>query len=146
MPNGMVEIKWKPSQKDLEWTSRRNATTTALQSENDANTAISLSVDNLAAAVGNPGVRVRFVGVYEWIPGPTTLGGNQGLVTTTGAPPSTYNSINDVLQYLERGGRWFLKTAWDNREHIAEFASDGSVNDAIEARPAMVIVGSRCDT
>lgn len=122
MPNGMVEIKWKPSQRDMEWTSRRNGTANSLQAEVDSMTAISLSVDNLAAGAGNPGVRVRFVAVYEWIPGPTSVGGNQGLVTTTGGPPSTYNSINEVLQYLERTGRWFLKTAWDNREHLAEFA------------------------
>lgn len=114
-PNGMVELKFKPTQADMNWlpTEKESAQN---QPELDARTTMTLSATGLPAATG---IRIRLVAVYEWIPKIST---GAGLVTTVGHSPPTYNTMNDILQALDRTGRWFLKTVWDNREYIGEFA------------------------
>jgi hypothetical protein len=115
MPNGMVEILWKPGQADMDTVSTRGPTT-SVQPDFDDKSGITLSVTGIPA---NTGVRVRFVAVYEWFPDTAS----SGLVTTVGTPPPTYNTLTDIMRKLDSTGRWFLKTTWDNREYIGEFAA-----------------------
>lgn len=104
-PNTMMEIKWKPSQADEQFTSGLSpASQTATNAYGlSSRNCITISASGLPPGVG---LRVRFVAVYEYIQQP-----NIGIVGTAGNAPRSKNSINDVLRALDNMGNWFISTA-----------------------------------
>jgi hypothetical protein len=104
-PNTMLELKWKPSQADEQFTSGIS------QANQVATNALGLASRNcltLTASGLSPGVglRVRFVAIYEYLQQPSI-----GIIGTAGNAPRSKNTTNEVLRALDSMGNWFITTA-----------------------------------
>lgn len=107
-PNTYIELKYKPVDGDASFASSfsTGVTAGALGFQLEQNSCLTLGVSGLAPSTG---IRVRFVGVYEYVPAPGT-----GFVSTVGNAPPSHNTHNEVMRALEAGGNWFLQTAAQN--------------------------------
>lgn len=97
MPNDVFEIVWRPTEVDLigrEWVSSPGAAAGA--------TAL---VGTATSIPPSTGIRIRLVGVYEWLPDPAS--GFKNTIVRTPQP----HRLADILAYLDRAGDWMSGTA-----------------------------------
>lgn len=113
MPEGMVEIVWRPSAYETTW--QRGDIVTDSSTDWDKYTAL------VASAAGIPvstGIRVRLVAVYEWIPKPGTGLGLVSLVRN----PVHKGSLANVIDFLDRTGDWMYNGAYKAGHALASMA------------------------
>lgn len=97
MPNDVFEIVWRPTEADLvgrEW----------VASPTVPHGATALVATATSIPVGT-GIRIRLVGVYEWLPDPAS--GFKNTIVRTPQP----HRLADILAYLDRAGDWMSGTA-----------------------------------
>jgi len=94
IPETMAEVKWQPTIEDANFTDPYFTTGTG---RFNACGAMMLAVSNLPTSTG---VRVRFVTTYEWQPKR-----NQGLTASADSRSHSSNSMDDVINALDRSGQ-----------------------------------------
>jgi hypothetical protein len=99
-PMDHLEIKLRPTTADMDWTQPSLPT---LQPDLNRKGAIGFTAKGLPAATG---LRVRLVAVYEWQPL-----ANQGLVTPANARNTSSNTLDHVVNVLDRTGNWMVSAA-----------------------------------
>lgn len=97
MPEDHIEIVWRPNDYDLNW---NNVTTL------DATGKRTSLVFSFSGFPNLTGVRIRLVGVYEWLPQPA-----DGMVTPLRDTNTSNNSFTDVLNYVDSTGSWMYRNA-----------------------------------
>lgn len=97
MPSGMVEVKWRPNDYDVLWTETGVADPSAAK-----HTALTFCAAGIPA---NTGVRIRLVGVYQWLPK-----AGEGIVTPLLSGNSTRNSYADIVRAADATGNWMFST------------------------------------
>lgn len=113
MPEGMVEIIWRPSAYETTWQRCNNVSDTT--TDWDKYNALIMSAAGIPVSTG---VRVRMVGVYEWIPKPGT---GLGLVSLTRNPVHK-GSLSTVIDFLDRTGDWMYNGAYKAGHALASVA------------------------
>jgi len=112
MPDSVVEVKWRPGEKDNQF----NATQIAdLTVDSDGRNSLLATWTGIP---GSTGVRVRMVAIYE-----VSFVASSGYITsvTTNSAPASKHSVNDIFHALDRAGEWAYslatgpaaKLAWD---------------------------------
>jgi hypothetical protein len=98
MPNGTLEVKWRPTAFDQSGTDAGQATVASNQIRNGS---MGFAFSGLVAAAG---IRVRMVTVYEYTPN------NQiGIVSTTSSRSTSNNTLDQVINYLDSTGSWMTR-------------------------------------
>lgn len=92
VPEGCFEVRWVPSAGDFQWVDPSESTTVG--GNINSKSALCLSASGLPAATG---LRVRQVAVYEYTPKY-----NLGVVTPFNSRAKSRNSLDDVINYLDR--------------------------------------------
>lgn len=113
MPEGMVELIWRPTAYETTWQRSGNVADTA--SDFDKYTALALSASGIPVSTG---VRVRMVAVYEWIPRPGT---GLGLVSLTKNPVQK-GSLSTIIDFLDRTGDWMYNGAFKAGHALSSMA------------------------
>jgi hypothetical protein len=99
-PMDHIEIKLRPTAADQDWTQPSLPT---LQPDLNRKGAIGFTVKGIPSSTG---IRVRLVAVYEWQPL-----ANQGLVTPDNARNTSVNTLDHVVNFLDRTGNWVIRAA-----------------------------------
>lgn len=102
MPAGMVELKWRPTAYETTW--QRPGVIAETATEWDKFTSLVVSAAGIPVSTG---IRVRMVGVYEWVPRPGT---GSGLTTIHRTTVKT-GSLSSILGALDRTGDWMYNGA-----------------------------------
>ncbi len=105
-PESHVELKWCPADGDQLFTDP-SLVTGQRQAERKNGLLVTYS------GIDPSKLRVRFVAVYEWLPETA-----QGLVTTMESRNRSSNSLDHVLNALDRTGRW-----WQRNGHYVSGAA-----------------------
>jgi hypothetical protein len=113
MPDGMVELKWRPTAYETTWQRAANVTDTA--TDWDKYTALAVSAAGIPVSTG---LRVRMVAVYEWIPRPGT---GSGLTTIHRTTVKT-GSLSNIIAALDRTGDWMYNGAMKAGHALASVA------------------------
>jgi hypothetical protein len=113
MPDGMVELKWRPTTFETTWQRVANVTDTA--TDWDKYTALAVSASGIPVSTG---IRVRMVAVYEWIPRPGT---GSGLTTIHRTTVKT-GSLSNIIAALDRTGDWMYNGAMKAGHALASMA------------------------
>lgn len=113
MPEGMVELVWRPSAYETTWQRVSNVADTA--TDWDKYTALTASAFGIPVSTG---IRVRIVAVYEWIPKPGT---GLGIVSLT-RNPVRKGSLSTVIDFLDRTGDWMYNGAYKAGHALASMA------------------------
>lgn len=113
MPEGMCELKWRPTAYETTWQRANNVVDTA--TDWDKYTAITLTAAGIPVSTG---VRVRMVAVYEWIPKPGT---GSGLTTIHRTTVKT-GSLSNIIAALDRTGDWMYNGAMKAGHALASMA------------------------
>jgi hypothetical protein len=95
-----IEIKLRPTAADQDWTLPSAPTT---QPDLNKKGAIGFTVKGIPPATG---IRVRLIAVYEWQPL-----ANQGLVTPANARNTSVNTLDHVVNFLDRTGNWIVRAS-----------------------------------
>lgn len=95
MPDSYVEIKWKPTASDQDWT---DPTTATPASDLFRKGSIGFAVKGIPVSTG---VRVRLVAVYEYQPA-----ANQGMVIPYNSRSLSNNSLDQIVNALDSTGKW----------------------------------------
>lgn len=93
VPDTFLEVKWRPTLGDAEWHDPSLAGTVG---DINKKGAIFATVSNLKALIG---ARVRFIVTYEWQPKT-----NQGVATAFDSHIPSKNSLDDVINALDKNG------------------------------------------
>lgn len=102
MPDGMSELKWRPTAYETTWQRVGNVQDTS--TDWDKYTALAVSATGIPVSTG---IRVRMVAVYEWIPRPGTASG----LTTIHRTTVKTGSLSNILSALDRTGDWMYNGA-----------------------------------
>lgn len=102
MPDGMCELKWRPSTYETTWQRMNNVVDTS--TDWDKYTALTVTAAGIPVSTG---LRVRMVAVYEWVPKP---GASNGLVTIHRTTVKT-GSLSNIISALDRTGDWMYNGA-----------------------------------
>lgn len=102
MPEGMCELKWRPTAYETTWQRANNVMDTS--ADWDKYTALTISAAGIPVSTG---VRVRMVAVYEWIPKPGTGAG----LTTIHRTTVKTGSLSNIIAALDRTGDWMYNGA-----------------------------------
>jgi len=102
MPDGMCELKWRPTTYETTWQRMNNVVDTS--TDWDKYTAITVTAAGIPVSTG---LRVRMVAVYEWVPRP---GNSNGLVTIHRSSVKT-GSLSNIISALDRTGDWMYNGA-----------------------------------
>lgn len=113
VPEGMVELVWRPSAYETTW--QRVANVVDTSTDWDKYTAMVISAAGIPVSTG---VRIRIVAVYEWIPKPGT---GLGLVSLT-RNPVRKGSLATVIDYLDRTGDWMYNGAYKAGHALSSLA------------------------
>lgn len=98
-PDTLVEFKWTPSDGDQLFT---DPSLISLQRESERKSGILFTF----AGVPTADIRVRLIAVYEWQPAP-----GQGVVNPSMNRNRSVNTLDHVLNYLDRNGPWMFSAA-----------------------------------
>jgi len=113
MPDGMAELKWRPSAYETTW--QRPAMIVDTSTDWDKYTALAVTASGIPVSTG---MRVRMVAVYEWIPKPGT---NSGLTTIHRTTVKT-GSLSTIIAALDRTGDWMYSGAMKAGHALASMA------------------------
>jgi len=98
IPNGTIEIKWRPTAYDQSGTDVGQATVASNQIRNGA---MGFSFSGLVASAG---LRVRMVTVYEYTPN------NQvGIAQASRSRSTSQSTLDNVINYLDSTGDWMVR-------------------------------------
>lgn len=111
MPEDMVELVWRPNDYDLNWNNTDTLDNIGKRSS---------MTYSVAGIPGGVGVRVRIVGVYEWIP---VL--QQGMVAPTRDSNPSSNTFTDVLNYADSLGQWMFHSSSHAAQALSSLWSGG---------------------
>lgn len=100
-PQDKLELKWTPSEADLNWT-EQGANDTGIASSYAKRSTLTVSAAGLPA---NTGLRVRLTAVYEWKPLQVTGIAMQRTVARSN------NTLSHVLNVLDSTGDWVYNGA-----------------------------------
>jgi hypothetical protein len=118
MPEGCVEIKWRPTEYDTMWGQVQ------VESESAGSGAFTGKKSALVASIAglpvSTGVRYRIVAVYEWKPR-TSAG--LGLMVPDGHSQVKTGTLNNVIRFLDSTGDWMYEGAHKAGMAISKFAS-----------------------
>lgn len=114
MPENYVELKWVPSEWELEM---RSKAVTASHEEFSRFSALLVTFSGLPPATP---VRYRMVGVYEWVPAVQV-----GLAAINTNPAPSQGQLNRVLAYLGNAGRWAYTTSHQAAGAVSNLVAGG---------------------
>lgn len=121
VPDGKVELRWRPSSADQLFQSSSTTVTNPTTNDTSKNAALTLFYYGLPAGVG---ITVEMTAVYEYIPSIAL-----GLSVTPNSRSTSNNTLDQVINALDSTGDWVRRganaasTAWNYAGPIAKAAA-----------------------
>lgn len=113
MPEGMVELKWRPTAYETTWQRANMVQDTS--TDWDKYTALTVTAAGIPVSTG---IRVRMVAVFEWVPKPGTASG----LTTIHRTTVKTGSLSSIIAALDRTGDWMYNGAMKAGHALASMA------------------------
>jgi hypothetical protein len=101
VPEGKIELRWRPSSADQLFSSSSVAVTNPTTQDSAKNAALTLFYYGLPAGAG---INVEFTAVYEYVPSVTL-----GMSVTPNSRSMSSNTLDQVVNYLDNTGDWVRK-------------------------------------